>query len=118
MSKTSVEKFVLTSFFCQALFAGGLVDPSRHTRTPLQAAVATEQHLHVWASGAAKGGHKSAPSDPSSSSSHYLRRSFLLWSLLAPDSEGFCGELRELILSGEMTPEALARMELAAGGKA
>jgi len=36
----------------------------------------------------------------------------LLWSLLAPDSEECCGELRELVLSGAVGPEALARMEL------
>ena len=104
----------------QALSAGGLVDPTRHSRTPLEAALATEQHLHAWASAApappptgAKGG-KAPKSDPSSSSS-YTRRSYLLWGLLAPDSDGYSVELRELVLSGTVGTEALVRMDLVSG---
>ena len=113
-----------TPLLLQALSAGGLADP-RHTRTPLEVALAAELCIHEWAAAASatphRGGNGSAvggsPVDPSFVSS-YTRRSFMLWSLLAPDSEDFCGELRELVLLGGVGPDALARLEVpAAGGK-
>ncbi len=68
-----------------------------------QAAVAIERCVSDAVGGAAGG-------PPSRDA--YLRRSFLLWSLLSPDSEGYSSELRELVLEGGVTPEALASLSL------
>ena len=47
----------------------------------------------------------------------YLSRSFLLWSLLAPDSESFSEDLRALVLGGQVTPKALANLDLEGGAQ-
>ena len=40
-----------------------------------------------------------------------MRRAFLLWSLLAPDSEAFSAEVQEALLEGVLRPEKLAQLE-------
>ena len=42
----------------------------------------------------------------------YMRRAFLIWSLLAPDSEAYCSQVQEAVLDGLLSGERLARMDL------
>ena len=78
--------------------------------------MSAEQHLHEWAASAstasAAGGSKaSAATTEAAAGAMYLRRAHVVWSLLAPDSEGFCAELRELVLSGALGARELVEMQ-------
>ena len=55
---------------------------------------------------------------PDAAGAGYLRRCFLLWGLLSPDSEGFSADVRELLMEGLLAPEKLAALELPVGEQA
>ena len=83
---------------------------------PLEAALSAEQHLHEWAASASSssvGGSKTSATTTTEAAAGamYLRRAHVVWSLLAPDSEGFCAELRELVLSGAVGARELVELQ-------
>lgn len=84
----------------QALSSAWAVDAA-------DAAADIERHVyeaHAERSGAGSGSGSVGPA--------YMRRAFLIWSLLAPDSEAYCSQVQEAVLDGLLSGERLARMDL------
>jgi hypothetical protein len=81
---------------------------------PLETALSIEQQIHQHCLAQAK----PLPSASSAAgiSSAYLRRAFMVWSLLSPESETFSPELRELVLEGAVSPESIAKLDSASCG--
>eukprot|EP00955_Chlamydomonas_euryale_P114063 366251-Chlamydomonas_euryale.AAC.2 len=64
-------------------------------------------------------GDTAAPAAAVSPGPAYLKRAFLVWGLLSPESDAFSADVAELLLEGILSPQALAGLELGdAGGAA
>ncbi|GAX75375.1 hypothetical protein CEUSTIGMA_g2819.t1 [Chlamydomonas eustigma] len=83
------------------------------TTDPLYTALCIEQqiHRHYGATDKPLPSAASTLAAAAGVSSSYLRRAFMVWSLLSPDSGAFSSELRELVMEGAVSPEAVAKLD-------